>query len=345
MLVEPPAPLLPATLGKLTRTAEGNSGDGLETVDPAQKPILMEDGLRRYAQSDYTVGPNGPSRGTITAYKFMDVSGAISAYDYLRKPGMRPEKIGDSAVSNADELIFRSGPDVVIEHLKLGRDETAAVNTELIQHLPKALGPASLAPLLPSLLPAKGLDVESAHYALGPTGYQAMGGIVPAQSVGFDKSAEVVTAKYKGGGTLTLVLYPTPQIAGDHGRAIETALNGVSTGTMKLRREGPLVALTTGAWNPAIAQKLIDGIHMRTEVSFDKPLPLDFHTEVKKTYTLLQSIAIFCGLGALAAVVLGFSLGGVRALVRVMQGKPAATEPEFLRIDLRDIGPKPLKRS
>jgi len=179
MLVEPPAPLLPATLGKLTRTAEGNSGDGLEAVDPAQKPVLMEDGLKRYAQSDYTAGPNGPSRGSIIVYKFMDVSGAMCAYDYFRKPGMRPEKVGDCAVSSGDELIFRSGPDVVIEHLKLGHDEKAAVNTELIQHLPKALGPASLAPLLPTLLPAKGLDAESAHYALGPGGYQAMGGIVP----------------------------------------------------------------------------------------------------------------------------------------------------------------------
>jgi hypothetical protein len=48
----------------------------------------------------------------------------------------------------------------------------------------------------------------------------------------------------------------------------------------------------------------------------------------------LASIAIFCGFGALAAVVLGFSLGAGRAAVRVLQGKPAATEPEFLRIDL-----------
>jgi hypothetical protein len=39
--------------------------------------------------------------------------------------------------------------------------------------------------------------------------------------------------------------------------------------------------------------------------------------------------------GSLAAIVLGLFFGGGRALIRVMQGKPAATEPEFLRIDLR----------
>ena len=31
---------------------------------------------------------------------------------------------------------------------------------------------------------------------------------------------------------------------------------------------------------------------------------------------------------------LALFFGGARAAIRVMQGKPAATEPEFLRIDL-----------
>ena len=41
-----------------------------------------------------------------------------------------------------------------------------------------------------------------------------MGGVLPPEIVGFDKAAEVVTAKYEGKGTLTMLLYPTPQIAG-----------------------------------------------------------------------------------------------------------------------------------
>ncbi len=34
-------------------------------------------------------------------------------------------------------------------------------------------------------------------------------------------------------------------------------------------------------------------------------------------------------------MVLGLFFGGGRAAIRVLQGKPAATEPECLRIDLR----------
>ncbi len=77
------------------------------------------------------------------------------------------------------------------------------------------------ASLLPTYLPAKGLQRDTVRYAVGPLGYQAMGATVPPEIVGFDKAAEVVTAKYEGKGALTMLLYPTPQIAGDHGRQME----------------------------------------------------------------------------------------------------------------------------
>jgi hypothetical protein len=194
------------------------------------------------------------------------------------------------------------------------------------------------------LLPAKGLDADSVKYALGPAGYQAMGGVLPAGMVGFDKSAETVTAKYKGGGMLTILLYPTPQIAGDRGRAVEAQLGHDTTaGTVKLRREGPMVLLTTGSWTPDAALAMVDGTHLRSEVSFDKPVPPEFHAEVQKTFSLLVTIAILSGIGILAALVLGLFFGGGRALVRVMQGKSAASEPEFLRIDLRGPAGKSIR--
>jgi hypothetical protein len=343
MLALPPAPLLPQTLGKLTRVAESDVGDGLGSLDATDAPVLTEDGLKRFARSEYL--PESKSSAiveTVTVYKFMDASGAVAAYDYFHKPGMRPVKLGDTAVADWDELLVRSGVNVARVTLKsrsgmeVKGEWEGAVGKELIDHLPKVGGTAGLAPLLPTLLPAKGLDAESVKYALGPAAYQAMGGVLPAEMVGFDKSAETVTAKYKAGGLLTLLLYPTPQIAGDRDRAIEAQLSHDSAaGTVKLRREGPLVLLTTGPWTPSAAQAMVDGIHLRTEVSFDKPVPLEFHAEVQKTYSLLTSISIFCGVGALAAVVLGLFFGGGRAMVRVMQGKPAASEPEFLRIDLR----------
>ena len=377
VLTEPPTPLLPATLGKLTRAAPGDSGDGLGGLDaagltPQDKAVLAEDGLKRFAKSDYgnspidlpgapewkdplVIGPNGkihakePSASnakvflplaTITVFSFHDASGAISAYAYFRRDGMRAEKLADDAVADSDEQLMRSGLNVVmLTHSRLGREETSSVVNELIVHLPKALGTTGISPLLPTLLAQKNLAPDSVKYALGPAGYAAMNGVLPADSIGFDKSAEAVTAKYRNGGTLTLLLYPTPQIAGDHERAAQSVLSQAT-----VRREGPLVAVATGGWPSGLAQKTVDSVHLPMETSFDRPMPLEFHTEIAKTYTLLESIAMFCGVGALAAIVLGLFFGGGRALIRVMQGKPAYTEPEFLHIDLRGR-PHEIRRS
>ena len=123
-------------------------------------------------------------RKTVTVYKFMDASGAISAYDYFKKPGMRPEKLGDDAISNGDELLLRSGVNVVRADFKNHGVRWHGSAKELIVGLPKVGGPAALAPLLPTLLPAKGLDAESVRYALGPDGYAAMGGVLPAAGGG-----------------------------------------------------------------------------------------------------------------------------------------------------------------
>jgi hypothetical protein len=321
MLAVPPSPLLPESL----RTGpDHDAGNGAPSWSGADGPILVEDGIRRYERGDAQspAGHGNTPGGTVTVYQFDDATGAYAAYSYLRK-------------SSADHVML-NGVSVVVSNLKLYPDSAAALLKTVQVGLPKVGGTKGLPPLLPTYLPTQGLKRETVKYALGPVGYQAISGVLPPEIVGFDKAAEVVTAKYEGKGMLTMLLYPTPQIAGDHGRQIEAEMNrqGGSAGTVKLRREGPLVLLTTGAWRPAEAQEMVENIHLRDRLTWNKPMPPEFHSEVRKTVSLLTSILLFCGLGALAAVVLALFFGGARAAIRVMQGKPAATEPEFLRIDL-----------
>ncbi|MEO6806714.1 MAG: DUF6599 family protein [Edaphobacter sp.] len=342
MLAVPPAPLLPEAM----RTGpDHDAGNGAPSWSGVDGPVLVEDGIRRYERGDAerspvahgagsgSTGSGGTGSGstgsgstvpsgTVTVYQFDDATGAYAAYTYLRK---RPA-----------ERVVLSGVSVVVSNLRLYPESATALLNTVKVGLPKVGGTRGLAPLLPTFLPTKGLERETIQYALGPVGYQAENGVLPPGIVGFDKAAETVTAKYEGKGTLTLLLYPTPQIAGDHGRQIEAEMNkeGLGAGTVKLRREGPLVLLTTGAWKPEEAQAMVENIHLHSELTWNKPMPLEFHSEVRKTVSLLTSVLVFSGLGALAAVVIALFLGGARAAIRVMQGKPAATEPEFLRIDL-----------
>ena len=332
-LVEPPAPLLPQQVGEWVRQPDTASSGA---NDAKTETVLTEDGLKREEHGVYRSGDTGPSV-TVRARQFVDATGAHAAYSFYQKPGStyRGVGLGNETSAGGETYLFRSGASVVEAQGARGA-KTEALLSGIEARLPKVAGPKGLPPLLPTYLPEKGLERESVKYALGPVSYEAMGGVLPGGILGFDKAAEAVTAKYAGRGLLTMLLYPTPQIAGDKLRAIEEEVHkhGASDGTVVLRREGPLVLMTSGAWQLAEAKALLGGIHPRAEVTWNKQMPLEFHAEVGKTYSLLASIAIFCSFGVLAAIVLGLSLGAGRAAVRVLQGKPAATEPEFLRIDL-----------
>ena len=254
-----------------------------------------------------------------------------------------PQKLGAEAVGSGDEVVFREGNTVAIAHGRV----TAGELQPLANGLPKIGGPRGISPLLPTLLPPKGLASETLRYSVGPAGYAATGGFLPGEILGFEKAAEVVTGVYAlpgGKDTVTLLLYPTPQIAGDRGRAVEGWLNAhaAGLGAIKLRREGPLVLLANGTMPADDAQRMIENIHLRSEVTWEKPMPPEFHAEVRKTYSLLTSIAVLSGVLMAAAVLLGLFLGFGRATVRVWLGKPAATEGEFLNLGLPRGPSKPL---
>jgi len=334
-LVEPPVPLLPHEVG--TWVLQPDAAAVPASTDSKDNTVLAEDGLKREERGIYRDGNSGPTV-TLVARQFVDATGAHAAYSYYLRPASeyRGAGLGDETNLKANRYLFRSGTSVVEAEGSRG-SRTEALLSAIQTRLPKVGGPKGLAPLLPTLLPQKGLEQDSVKYAVGPVSYEAMGGVLPGGIVGFDKAAEAVTAKYSGKGELTILLYPTPEIAGEKLRVIEKEIrdHGASDGTVVMRRTGTLVLMTTGRWSQGEAKQLVQGIRPRMDVTWNKALPqIEFHTEIRKTYSLLASIAIFCFFGALAAIVLGISLGAGRAAIRVLQGKPAATEPEFLRIDL-----------
>jgi len=349
-LLMPQGPLLPGRFGAWSMAGEPE-GPGV-AVQARDASVLREDGLLRSSKAHFVGGPAGREMD-VTAYEFGDASGAYSAFGfYHNRPSMGPvERLGKQATAstgrsaeNADDLLILSGTAVLrVDAAHGARVPPAAEFEPLVAMLPKVGGPRGLPPLLPTYLPNKGLVPGSVRYALGPEGYMAMGWKVQPSLVGFDKAAEVAEANYteRGGkGTVTLFLYPTPQIAGDRGRAIEAYLNsdGTKERSRKLRREGPLVVLASGDFSPEEAEELADGVHLRTDLTWNKQMPLEFHAEVQKTASLLVNIAVLSGVLGLAAVLLGLFLGFGRAWVRVLMGKPAATEPEFLRLNLRSGG-------
>lgn len=346
-LLLPPTPLLPQHFGPWQTKQPPVTGNDPAQIDPGHAAQLKENGLTHFATAQYQ---QGATTLQVKALQFVDASGASAALSFYRstEPGLHAlppgEKLGAEAAAGSGEILFRAGNSLVLA-------TSARVRPVDLQPLaitlPKISGAKGASPLLPTLLPTKGREADTVRYALGPTTYTATGGTLPPEILGFDKAAEAVTARYAeptGKGTLTLLLYPTPQLAGIHGRAVESWLNTHSDGlgTIKLRREGPLVLLLTGSYPPEEAQHLLENIHLRSEVTWDKKMPVEFHSEVRKTASLLFSIVVLSGLLMLAAVFLALFFGVGRAYIRVLRGKPAASEPEFLALGLKPGPVKPL---
>jgi hypothetical protein len=104
-----------------------------------------------------------------------------------------------------------------------------------------------------------------------------------------------------------------------------------------VRRSGPLVALVSGDAIPEESHKLLDSVNFQTELT---SIPQPSESEVLKTGRLLLGIVTLVSIGAGAAILLGFFLGGGRALYRIARGKPVSSvyEVEFISLNLRDYG-------
>jgi hypothetical protein len=182
---------------------------------------------------------------------------------------------------------------------------------------------------------------------------------LPPDLVGFDRGAETVTANYSlrsGSATLTIIDYPTPQMAeaqepkirayiqagGNAQPAWPKPLQESDLASLEVRRSGPLVALVSGDAIPDDSHRLIEMVHYEADLT---AIPQPTNSEVKKTAQLLMGIAALVIVGGSAALLLGFFLGGGRALYRIMRGKPASSlfDEEFIRIDLREEWDETLK--
>jgi hypothetical protein len=208
-------------------------------------------------------------------------------------------------------------------------------------------------------LPKASMDGQTTHYAVGPTGYAGAGGVLPPELVGFDSGAEAVTANYtlrSGPATLTIIDYPTPQMAAAQETKIRAYVKAGSQAqppwpkpladsdlaSLEVRRSGPLVALVSGDAIPDESHKLLATVHFESDLT---SMPRQSESEVAMTGKFLLGITVLVLTGMGAAILLGFFLGGGRALYRIARGKPISSvyEEEFICLNLREewVEPSP----
>jgi len=356
VLPPPPKALLPEALDGWVATEPFKTLADAAQADPANAPALKE--------YDYTTGASVTYKRegetlTVRALRFQDASGAYGAYSFYRQNGWAKEDIGTGATSNHNRVLFWKGNTVVDATFSHIGPMSAGEMRELAKSVPNPPGTKALMPPILANLPQASLDPQTTHYAEGPAAYVGAGGVLPPELVGFDRGAEAVTANYSlhsGPATLTIIDYPTPQMAEAQEPKIRAYIQAGSKAqpawpnplqdsdlaSLEVRRSGPLVALVSGDAIPDESHKLLEMVHYEADLT-SIPQPTD--SEVKKTAKLLMGIAALVIVGGSAALLLGFFLGGGRALYRIMRGKPASSlfDEEFIRIDLREEWDETLK--
>lgn len=336
--------LLPSSFSGWKETSASKTGAAPVDADSADADVLNEYGLKDFAQGTYH---RGNSRVNLRAMRFADATGAYGAFTFYRKPGMKPEMLGNGAASDAHEVIFWSGVTVVDAIFDPPAANENSALKALIAQLPAAGGSDAVAPSLPQYLPSNGLETSSVHYATGPIAYTRMGGVLPVAVIDFSRDAEAVTAEYPGRagkGTLTILEYPTPQMALDRANAIDAMLKGPLPATLQqgnpaalaVKRSGPLVIVTSGNMSLEEARALLDSVKYQADVTWNRQD--NSKREVKNAAAMLLGIAYLTAILAACALTLGAFLGGGRAVWRIMHGKPvsAVYEEDFISLNLND---------
>lgn len=344
-----PAPLLPESFAGFELQGKLDKATAPADADATNAQVLVEDGFRDFASGTYK---NNINTVTLRAMRFGDASGAYAAYTFYRIPGMAPEDIGKGGASNGDRVLFWNGATLVDAKFDHVTAMSAAVLRELAEKVPMVGGSAAVPPALPGFLPRTDLERTHTRYSLGPEGYTRSGGVLPASLIDFSKSPELLSGAFNlrsGEGMLTIIEYPTPQIAADRERAIAAylksgnqaqppftaALEASNTQALVTRRSGPLVAVTSGGLDATDAHKLAEKVNYEASVTWNNPA--GYVAETTKAARLLVGVVWFCLIACGATFLLGIFLGGGRALYRIARGKPASSmdEMEFIKLNLR----------
>ncbi len=328
-----PSSLLPHTFsGWQAETQTIKTGTDPAAVDPADFPVLKEYG---FADSESATYSRNGREMQVKAARFGDASGAYGAFTYYVQPQMRVETIGDAGASNNSRILFYKGNILVDVALQQVTAMTGADLRSLAEALPRPRGNIAVLPTLPRNLPEQSREPNTSRYIVGPEALSRLAVPIPAQLVDFSKSPEIVMARYRssaGEGELTIVGYPTPQIARDRIAAMQSA--SLSGGPFYFKRSGPFVAVVNGSIPSDEAQALLASVNYDADVTWNQPIKKPQEDRAG----FIVALVLLCVIAVMAALIFGFAFGGLRLLIARFYPNKVFDRPEsvdFIRLDLK----------
>lgn len=270
--------------------------------------VELAPALRRYGFIGVTAGEwrndqGGRARGVL--FEMPDSAAAYGFFTLRRrteKPaqdaGTRPA--GSESFLAGNRLYFwQSNYVIQIEGASNVVDSLAAALSSQI------LG-RSWKPPVVTHLPPRDLVPGTEQYVLSAEDLDPGLGL-NATRLGFGDSVEAASASYrKGGGTskLTLLMYPTPQVAQKYSEELDS--RGI---TSFHKRTGPLVAIVSGS-DEESARAILEEVNHEYKVTWNESR-LDLNIA-----DVLLTIFTFIGIALSATLVAGLGFGGLRLFVK-----------------------------
>jgi Family of unknown function (DUF6599) len=310
------------------------SGSAQSTTDPAKADAAYPAVLKEYgfAGSETVTYTRADGRKlTVKAARFNDASGAYGAFTFYRQPAMRTERIGTKAASaNQRTLFFRDNilVEADFDHLT---EMSAAELRELAGMLPAAKASAANLPSLPEYLPKSDAVENSAKYILGPQALVAGKAPLTPEQVDFSHDPEILIQDYSsksGPLTLTLIQYPTPQIAGERLRALQSVEQSTPS-SLLVRRSGPLVDVVTGAIGSSEAHALLNSVNYEAEVTWNEATSMSKRDNIGN---LILGVFALTGVILLISLIFGIFFGGIRILMKRLFPNRVFDRPEDVEI-------------
>jgi hypothetical protein len=304
---------LPKSFAGWTQTGSPQVTTNATKADSAYPAVLGEYGFTDAEIATYT--RDDGRKLTIKAAQFKDATGAYGAFTFYRQPQMKTESIGTKAASANDRILFfRSNVlvDATFDHVTA---MSGAELRELAGVLPSAQGSAGNLPTVPQYLPTKDALPNTARYVLGPQALLAVKAPLTPEQIDFSVEPEVLTQDYTssdGPTTLTIIDYPTPQIAAARTRALQSS-SPPTSGGMLVRRSGPLVAVVTGATGSDAARSLLNSVNYEAEVTWDQATSVSKRDNIGN---LIVAVFALIGIILLISLIFGIFFGGIRVVLR-----------------------------
>lgn len=303
------------------------SGSDPASIDGADAAVLNEYGFKDFESGAYQ--RNG-RKMQIKVARFKDATGAYGAFTYYVQPQWRKEDIGDRAASNNQRILFSRSNLLVDATLQEVTAMSAADLRALADALPKVKGNLAGLPTLQDELPKQSYVPHTLRYIEGPVALERLGVPIPASLVNFSMGPELVFARYRtsnGEAYMTLISYPTPQIASDRLKAFQAA--HLPAGPFFFKRSGPLVIAVNGNVPENEADSLLASVNYDADVTWNQPTKANPRDNIGN---LIVGIFMLIGVILVVALIFGFAFGGVRVIAKKIFPNRVFDRPEDVEI-------------